>query len=692
MDICKYIDKQFQDYEIGEKEIPLSAYNESDDSGICVVELSSPISVDVVNEKDALCNLDWVFDFKNLRSFHVTVGNLIVVEVNDTYIEILKAVKDNCFIYTHAGWGWLVDRDVHTVEILGERKRVWIAECADISEISVAAFLTEDGLRILNTFIDAVIIKSVKARAVNTMELLDSVHRDYVNKHKLVDGDVLAVPSVAGSGKTTMLLTLSKIHKSKRVLYLAFNKNLVTEIKTKINKGKLTNMEAMTFDALCYRLYCIKIKSEPRIVDLKPHNIAQYISWFQDKPYKLKNSYCKYFSKFCTDAESNTMEEWSLRVLRRKDAILEKLWTAALSFQLTTYETIRKMALINKWFAGFIDTNYDIVMGDETQDFDMIMLRMLLNDTKCPKVFVGDPKQSIYDFRGCINAFKFMPVDATIVEFYSTFRIGEPACSQIRAKIPDLWMISKAVDSRKTEIGGYVGSDENAIWLFRTWRLLFQTARNNPKVWIYGWDAQVSRMRALHAKLANSWSVIDEDEFEDDLPQFLKSITKDELELLISDVERNCVLPEDAKYKMYTVHSYKGMEDNIVRMASDIVIEHENLYYVSITRGMKKTVIDDEGSNISEVRAINNNGCTGNGCTDNGCTGNGCTGNGQCIKQCLHKPHLKAEYGPTGYCPSTCSYKCVPMKCMFYNTCRQKRPQYILDQSKGQCFDCRVGI
>jgi hypothetical protein len=371
-----------------------------------------------------------------------------------------------------------------------------------------------------------------------------------------------------------------------------------------------------------------------------------------------------------------TIEEWSLRVLKRKDAMLEKLWLAATTFQLTTYETIRKMAFINKWFSGFIDANYDIVMGDETQDFDMIMLKMLLNDSRCPKVFVGDPKQSIYDFRGCINAFNFMPEHTTVVEFYSTFRIGEPACSEIRAKIPGLWMISKA--QRKTVIGGYVENDEKAVWLFRTWRLLFQTTRNTPGSWIYGWENQVKRMRVLHDKLANSWSVIDVDEFEDDLPAFLKSITKSELDQLIQDVEKNCVTFEEARYKMYTIHSYKGMENDIVRMASDISLDHENLYYVSITRCMKKCVIDNEEVKVAD------------GANDT--ISNGCTGKGTCIKQCFHKPHLKSEYGPTGYCPSVCVYKCVPVKCMFYTTCKQKRPQHILDQSKGQCFDCMVGI
>ena len=41
-----------------------------------------------------------------------------------------------------------------------------------------------------------------------------------------------------------------------------------------------------------------------------------------------------------------------------------------------------------------------MIMIDETQDFDLIMLNILLNDTTIPKIFVGDPKQSIYQFRG----------------------------------------------------------------------------------------------------------------------------------------------------------------------------------------------------------------------------------------------------------------------------------------------------
>ena len=45
--------------------------------------------------------------------------------------------------------------------------------------------------------------------------------------------------------------------------------------------------------------------------------------------------------------------------------------------------------------------------------------------------------------------------------------------------------------------------------------------------------------------------------------------------------------------QFYTTHSYKGMENNNIRLAKDIHIKKdENIYYVSITRGMKKILID----------------------------------------------------------------------------------------------------
>ena len=269
------------------------------------------------------------------------------------------------------------------------------------------------------------------------------------------------------------------------------------------------------------------------------------------------------------------------------------MWDKAKQSKLITFETIRKHAYINKWFKSYIDTNYDLIMIDETQDFDMIMLKMLLNDTTIPKIFVGDPMQSIYDFRGCINAFNYLPKEALIVEFYSTFRVGNPACDIIRSKFKNCWMISKS--KNETNFVNLFEPDEKYVYLFRSWRILLQTAEKTNNIWIYNYDKKINEIRNLHKKLQNrNYTDVDDDKFEDDLPKFLTSITSYQLEQLLNNISNNVVNFEDSVIKFYTTHSYKGMENDNIRLANDIdIIEDENIYYVAITRGMKKILIDE---------------------------------------------------------------------------------------------------
>lgn len=96
-------------------------------------------------------------------------------------------------------------------------------------------------------------------------------------------------------------------------------------------------------------------------------------------------------------------------------------------------------------------------------------------------------------------------------------------------------------------------------------------------------------------KLIDVIQYMDDDEiklFDDDLPKFLSSITKNELENLLDIIENNCVSFIDATCKMYTIHSYKGLEDDIIKIADDLDGDkEENLYYVALTRG-KKIIID----------------------------------------------------------------------------------------------------
>ena len=550
---------------------------------------------------DSLCETDWIFNVQGQNMKLVEIGGFVVCEIPNGLENSLCDIKENVFLYTgNREWIWLVDRDSYTIEVDRKKFNVWIGEICSFKDVlensCLQNVITEEGLTFFNGITKEMErIQIVYARCKKSMYFLDDIHRNYVNNHVFKSNDIIAIKSVAGSGKTTTLLTMSQIHKSKKILYIAFNKSLILEIKDKIKTREIKNMFAHTFDALLYNMYSSIKGCEPDITDLRPQNIGKIIPFFEGKPYKLKKYYCDKFIEFCNDHEYNDMKEFCENRLNTAKPLLEQLWENCKQGNITTFETIRKEAYINKWFKNYIDKNYNMIMIDETQDFDMIMLRMLLDDTTIPKIFVGDPKQAIYEFRGCINAFNYMTSGSLILEFYSTFRVGNPACDIIRGKFKECWMVSKSKNNTEFVSSSSMVS-EPYVYLFRSWRVLLQTAENSTKsIWIYGYDKKINDIRYLHKKVSNKYYKIDddEDEYEDDLPKFLSSLSAEDLEEMLTKIGNNVVSFKDSYCKMYTVHSYKGMEHDNIRIACDVDIEkEENIYYVALTRGMKKIFMD----------------------------------------------------------------------------------------------------
>lgn len=584
----------------------IDGYYEDEDLGIVFKDESfGKVDIEYIENN---MGVDWVFNVEGLFIRKVKIGNLIVCEIpkcdKKNWCEAISVVKNNVFLYTGTkDWIWLTDFDIYKIEIEGEVRKMWVGEICSFDDVlentCLNHIITEEGKQMVieNTKTndeknEIPIIPIIYARCRASMYLLDGIHREYIKKHKFKKNQIVGIKSVAGSGKTTTLLTLSKIHKKKKILYIAFNKSLIKEIKNKIRKEKIKNLYPKTFDALLYSLYISVHDKQPEIQDLKPHVIGNVIQWFKSKPFRVKKYYCKYLSKFCNDHTTNNIYDFSKKEFKKVKPMLVKLWNAVVANKLITFETIRKQAFIKRWFKDVLDKKYDMIMVDETQDFDMIMLKMLLTDTTIPKIFVGDPKQSIYQFRGCINAFQYLPEESLIIEFYSTFRIGNPACDIIRKKFKNCWMISKS--KTETNFVNGIPSDEKYTYLFRSWKVLLTTASHIPNIWINDFDNKLRQIKKLHNVL--SFAKFDKDEinsFEDDLPKFLKSLSESELNNLIDNISLNLVPFKMSRIRLYTVHAYKGMEDEILRLAEDIDIsEDENIYYVGITRGKKKIMMD----------------------------------------------------------------------------------------------------
>ena len=581
----------------------VDAYDPHNDMGIEFQ--NSQISVEAIQSRDAMTHLDWIFNVENQYMRKVRIGNRIVCEIpHENWEHAVKAVKNSVYLYTGCKeWILLEDRECYRVEIEKKQRNVWIGKPCSFQKVHdetcLQNMLTKEGLDYFESITKEIpTVNIIYARCKKSMFLLDGIHRRYVKRHVFQDNDILAIKSVAGSGKTTTLLELAKIHSDKKILYLAFNKALISEIQLKIKNQEIKNLSPLTFDKVLYQMYINNKKREPKMVDLTPQTIKEFIPWLKGKPFELRKRYVDLYTRFCRNHKYNTPQEYCMNTNfnpNKDESFLNSLWMKTLNHNLLTFESLRKLSVIQHWFKDNIDKLYDMVVIDETQDFDMMMLKMLLDDTTIPKVFVGDPNQAIYKWRGCINGFNHLPENALIIEFYSTFRVGDPACELIREKFENCWMISKSQNQTILSDDIELLKEEKYTYLFRTWRQLLTTAQLMEKIWISNYEVQVEKMRKLHTILSSFGGGFDDDEFSDDLPKFLRSLTRDDLETLIQNIEENLVRKEEAHYKFYTIHSYKGLEDDNIRIANDMDeddIEFVNLYYVALTRGMKKIVED----------------------------------------------------------------------------------------------------
>ena len=587
-DILPYVHPENRNHQVKLDEtvtITIDIYNANTNSGIhCAVP--SKVHTQML---DKTAELDWILHVPNQYVRHVEIGNYVLCETIPEWIESLQVCEQNVFLYTGQAWIWLVDRTTYTIET-DKRRQVWIGELCTFHDVlentCLQSVLSDEGITHFMEKEETVeSIQIAKARCEASMYKLDDIHRNYVNSHNFKHNDVVAIQSVAGSGKTTTLLNLAKIHKTKKILYIAFNKSLISEIKQKVYQQSIRNLIPMTFDSLIYNLYSKVKKEDPVIITLRPQNIVDYVPWLRGKHYKMKSSVIRQYNQFCNDPRYESVAEYCIHQYGKRKPVLEELWAKSQEGAFHTFENMRKLAQTERWFHQYIDSTYDMIMADETQDFDMNMLRMLLDDTTIPKLFVGDPKQSIYEFRGCINAFLHMPENALKIEFYSTFRVGNPACSIIRKQFSDCWMVSKSKNETILE-PYFKWLGDRYTYIFRSWKCLLTAASTMKRIWINSYEKKCEEIRKLHTKLAFTFSL--EEEFEDDLPKFLKSITSYELDNLLEAIEANIVDKDEALVKMYTVHSYKGLEDECVRLADDIDRAEETIYYVALTRGFQR--------------------------------------------------------------------------------------------------------
>lgn len=241
--------------------------------------------------------------------------------------------------------------------------------------------------------------------------------------------DNLFISALAGTGKTFTLVELSKhiTDKSKKAVFIAFNKSIQLELSDKITNPIF---KTYTFNALGY---CILLKNaelqkiKVSLDTYKTNHIVYNIT---------KNHFTAYDFESKYEIINDLMTLWELCKVKDVDlssiqgvkkviAInnlfvglndLDEVYTVLLEIKQENMRLFEEEGIINfsdqiyitlhklqshEWFVPPY-LKFDYIFGDEVQDWNRVqqLLSMYIRKPNCRIILVGDRNQAIYAFNG----------------------------------------------------------------------------------------------------------------------------------------------------------------------------------------------------------------------------------------------------------------------------------------------------
>lgn len=280
----------------------------------------------------------------------------------------------------------------------------------------------------------------------------------------------LVAESGAGCAKTTtLIMSLRYIPETLKVLFCAFNKDIVDVVRDKVPSNvRVQTFHSAGLGALRYTFKNIKVDDKNKKMHLIYYNnlCNEKYSCLSDE---VKKKMSSPFNKLCGLVKNalveptsenlwNLMEKYGMDIEDFDDELLFNMVRDGISISDS-----------NPTFVDFNDMIYlpvklnlqfyksDIVYVDETQDLNncqLKMLRMMVKPTGFI-VCVGDRNQSIYSFRGAdFNAIPRMikELKAEIRSLMVTYRCGKNIVKLANELVPELEAYHKNEDGKVENI------------------------------------------------------------------------------------------------------------------------------------------------------------------------------------------------------------------------------------------------
>lgn len=467
-------------------------------------------------------------------------------------------------------------------------------------------------------------------------------------------GSSFKIAAYAGTGKTSTAKLIGQCLSHKKGLYLAFNKAIAKEAQSKFK----SNITCRTFHALAYGAspsYLIDKLQLPRnmpkdIADMfnlystslalekDPNKFAPCTTWDLGLIIERSiNNFC------CTDEKEviidnimASMPKWadpnSCLVLANE--LLEPVqnyWN--MSVDRHSPIKISHSVYLKHWSLNNPEINADFVLFDEAQDADPIMLN-LLGKQGIQVIYIGDRHQSIYGWRGAVNAMQSIKVPE--VRLTKSFRFGQEIADCANLILNNLLDEPVPLIGNENLKSTVSVVDEPDAFLVRTnagaFEVAFLLAREGRKprveVDVDALNRQLDDAEKLQCNVkvdknsdyygfSNWQEVINYAEVNvgSDISAFAKLIEANGVDVLrdvvekLSQVEGDCVVS--------TAHKSKGLEFNSVMLFGDFTWNQQDsneplmtpdesrLIYVAATRAMKNLDVGGMGGFFNKLNKLN---------------------------------------------------------------------------------------
>lgn len=336
----------------------------------------------------------------------------------------------------------------------------------------------------------------------------------------------LMVQAVAGSGKTTTIVAAARLIKlGYRVLFLAFNKSIATELQTRLPR----HVEAKTLNALGFAMWTRYFRGVHRgQVELKSYKTNELLrQTYTKEALRAYGDDVRFLVGMCKSmgltpagiqgvepVNGNYVTPESLQDICRHFGrnvevpnrptvfrMVEETLRASLSMEsVIDFDDQKYLSVVKRPGGSPIPAEkYDVIIIDEVQDVnavDMALIKMSLKPRGIV-VGVGDSNQAIYGFRGAdtrsVENFK-AAFNATELPLSITYRCGTEIVKLAQSLVPSIQAAPNAQAGEVKDLGVVPSStfQPNDLIICRnnapTISYAFRLIRDRVKVVVRGRD------------------------------------------------------------------------------------------------------------------------------------------------------------------------------------------------------------